>query len=65
MTTAQRLADALFAQLTGQPLLDWIADRRDAGDSWHQISVAFYDVTGVSVTDVSLQNWSTGSRSAA
>ena len=65
MTLAQELAEALFAQLGEQPLSDWLLDRRDAGESWYVIADRFRDLTGVRVSHVTLQTWSTSTQDAA
>lgn len=57
MSPTRQLASALFAQLAGQPLEDWVADARDAGQSWRQIAMRFEATTGVFLTDQTFANW--------
>lgn len=52
----QRLADLLL----DQPVVQFIAERREAGDSYRSIALALRDATGgeVDVTDVTVRTWS-------
>lgn len=65
MTVAQKLADKLFEQLVGQPLQDWIDDQRQAGQSWYAVADAFYEVTGVRISHMTLVAWSDAGSEAA
>lgn len=53
------MASALFAQLQGQPLEDWIADQRDAGKSLRAIAAELSDLTdgAVEVSPQTVLNW--------
>ena len=64
MPDYRKVADALFTDRVGQPLNDWIADRRDRGDTWRAITRDLYDVTGgvIDVVPQTLINWSSESR---
>ena len=64
MSPTRQLASALFAQLVGQPLEDWVADCRDEGMSWRQIAIRFEGMTDVFLTDQTFVNWF-GDKSAA
>ena len=54
-TPTQRLA----SHLLGQPVGDWIADRRDTGRSWRLIARDLHEQTGgaVDVTHETLRAW--------
>ena len=67
MRDYRRLADALFTDRVGQPLDDWIADRREEGQSWRAISRELQTVTGgvIDVTPQTLINWTVDSTAAA
>lgn len=39
------MADALMRNMVGYPILDYIADQRDAGKSWQQIADEIRDAT--------------------
>jgi len=62
-----RVADALFTDRVGQPLTDWIADRRDAGTSWRRITRDLYDATDgvLDVAPQTLINWTVAAQKDA
>lgn len=63
-SATQRLADALL----GQPVIDWLQERRAAGtQSFRQLAAALKDATDkqVDVTDQTIANWLTEAEKAA
>lgn len=51
------VTDLLHAERYGQPLSDYVADRRDQGASWRTIARDLEDRLGVQLTDVTLISW--------
>jgi hypothetical protein len=43
------MVDALVTDRAGLPLVDWLADQRDAGHSWESITDALAQLTGGAV----------------
>lgn len=60
MTGYQRVVEALFREMRGRDLLEWIAEERDDGQSWQAIAAHLEHMTGgaVRVTGQALVNWS-------
>lgn len=56
-TQLQQVVDRLFAELHGQPLADWIADRREDGMSWRRIEKELFAKAGIDVSHITLMNW--------
>lgn len=56
MTPNMKLAGILL----GRPVTDWIADRREAGDSWRRIELALEEATNgqIRVEHETLRRWS-------
>lgn len=54
-TTTQRLASLLL----GQPVDQWVRDRREAGDSWRRIAMQLHEITDgqVSLTGEAIRLW--------
>ncbi len=53
------MADAICIDRIGQPLLDYIADKREAGESWEDIAVLLSDETDgiVQVSWMTIRRW--------
>lgn len=48
----------LVTERLGRDVTDWLAERRLAGASWHELSIELYVATKVTVTGESLRRWS-------
>ena len=57
--TVRRMADAVVIDRLGLPLIDWVADQRDAGKSWEKIARDLEAATSgiVSVSYKTLIRW--------
>lgn len=66
MTAYQRVAAALFRELHGRDLLEWIEEQREDGRSWQHIAAQLEELTdgAVSVTRQSLLNWTSRQEAA-
>lgn len=51
-TKLRLMTERYFAELHGQPLGEWIADRREEGMTWRQVEKELYSKTDAAV-DVS------------
>lgn len=67
MSDYRRIAEALFEDRYGQPLLDWIADRKEAGLTWRKVAQELRDTTGglLDVAPQTLINWQADRREPA
>lgn len=61
-SSLKQVAEALFLNMAGLPLVDWIKDQRDDGASWRQVTTALHTATE-GVLDLPAQtvhSWSDG-----
>jgi len=63
----RRIAEALFEDRYGQPLLDWVADRKDEGLTWRNVARQLSDLTGgiIDLAPQTLLNWAADHREPA
>ena len=58
-TKLHQITDRLFAELYGQPLGEWVSDRREAGATWRRIEKELFAKTdgAVDVSHPTLIAW--------